>query len=474
MINIILGIVRTKILAILLGPSGVGIIGIFNSITSLVVTFAGMGIGNSGVRQIAEAAGTGDKIRIARTTITLRWVALILGTIGVVVLAACAYPLSKLTFGDASHTLDLVLLSITVFFGAVSGGQVALIQGMRRVSHMAALSVFGALFGTLFSIPFIFFWGQRGVVPFLIATSAASFCTSWWFARKIAVASVVMTMKDIWGESQALLKLGIVFMATGIMTTGTMYVVQVIVVRIIGIDAAGLFQSASTLSTLYIGVILTAMGADFYPRLTAVAFDNVAVNRLVNEQAEIGMLLALPGIVFTIAFAPLILEIFYSAKFLAANKVLCWYILGIFLRVLCWPLGFIIIAKGRGALFFWTELIANSIYLSLAWLGVSFFGIVGAGIAFFIMYILYMVMIILVARRISDFTWSENNIRRMFYAISLVGLMFFVSQTATASWSMLLGGLLTAITTFYSLKSLHRIVGPVDVKSFFSKVRRKL
>jgi PST family polysaccharide transporter len=473
-ISILLRIVRTKILAVLLGPSGVGIIGLYTSITDLVGMFAGMGIGSSGVRQIAEAAGTGDDDRIARTTITLRRVALILGAAGAVTLVACAYPLSRITFGDSSHAWALAFLSVTIFFGAVSGGQAALIQGMRRVSHLAALSVLGALFGTLFSIPFVFFWGQQGIVPFLIATSAASIGTSWWFARKIKVTRLVMPWKDIWREARGLLNLGIVFMATGVMTAGTMYAIMVIVVRNLGLDAAGLFQAAATLSTLYIGVILTAMGADFYPRLTAVASDDITVNRLVNEQAEVGLLLALPGIVFTLAFAPLIFQIFYSAKFLTANDVLRWYILGIFLRVICWPLGFIILAKGKGMLFFWTETIANGLHIGLAWFGVLFFGLAGVGIAFFIMYVLYATMMVAVARWISGFAWSGNNGRRMLYALPLVGLMFLVSHTLTESWSMLLGGLLTVITTFYSLKSLHGIVGPVDVKSFIKKVRKKL
>ena len=473
-INILLGIVRTKILAVFLGPSGVGIIGIYNSITGLASTFAGMGISSSGVRQIAEAAGTGDENRISRTTIALRQVSFILGAVGAVMLVAFAYPLSQITFGDSSHAWALAFLSVTIFFGAVSGGQAALIQGMRHVSHLAALSVLGSLFGTLFSIPFVFFWGHQGIVPFLIATSAASIGTSWWFARKIQVIKIVMTCKDIWRESKGLLNLGIVFMATGVMTAGTMYAIQVMVVRCLGLDAAGLFQAATTLSMLYIGVILTAMGADFYPRLTNVAGDNIAVNRLVNEQAEVGLLLALPGIVFTLAFAPLILKLFYSAKFLAANDVLRWYILGIFLRVICWPLGFIMLAKGKGMLFFWTEMIANGLHIGLAWWGILFFGLAGAGIAFFIMYILYTTLVAIVARRISDFAWSENNNRRMLCALLVVGFMFLSSHIMTASWVMLLGGFLSAITAFYSLKSLHGIVGPLDLKIIFRKVCGKL
>ena len=62
-INVVLAIVRTKGLAVLLGPSGVGLIGLYQGITSMVGTLAGMGIGNSGVRQIAEAAASGDNLQ---------------------------------------------------------------------------------------------------------------------------------------------------------------------------------------------------------------------------------------------------------------------------------------------------------------------------------------------------------------------------------------------------------------------------
>ena len=75
-ITIVLRIIRMKVLAVLLGPSGVGIIGIFDSITGLVNSLAGMGIGSSGIRQIAEANASGDHEKIARTIITLRRTAL--------------------------------------------------------------------------------------------------------------------------------------------------------------------------------------------------------------------------------------------------------------------------------------------------------------------------------------------------------------------------------------------------------------
>ena len=50
------------------------------------------------------------------------------------------------------------------------------------------------------------------------------------------------------------------------------------------------------------------------------------------------------------------------------------------LRVVVWPVGFIVLAKGAKKIFFWTELLTNSAYAGLVWIGVQLFGLPGTGI----------------------------------------------------------------------------------------------
>ena len=93
------------------------------------------------------------------------------------------------------------------------------------------------------------------------------------------------------------------------------------------------------------------MGADFYHRLVGVADDHPQCNRLVNEQTQVSLLLAGPGVIATLTFAPLVIMLFYSAQFYEAVEVLRWICLGIALRVITWPIGFIVVAKNRQAIF---------------------------------------------------------------------------------------------------------------------------
>ena len=161
-VNIAIGIVRTKAMALLLGPAGFGLMGVYGSIADLAQSIAGMGINSSGVRQIAEAVGSGDTERIARTAVVLRRTSVVLGILGAVLLVVFSRQVSTLTFGDDQHAAAVALLSLAVFFSLVSGGQGALIQGMRRIADLARMGVLGAFFGTIDQHPSGVFPAREG------------------------------------------------------------------------------------------------------------------------------------------------------------------------------------------------------------------------------------------------------------------------------------------------------------------------
>ena len=148
---------------------------------------------------------------------------------------------------------------------------------------------------------------------------------------------------------------------------GVAYAVRITVLRKVGLEATGLYQSAWTMGGLYVGIILGAMGADFYPRLTASIHNKKEANRLVNEQTLVGVLLAGPGVLATLTFAHLVIALLYSDKFGAAVEVLRWICLGAMLQVITWPMGFIIVAKGKQGLFLFSELAWAVVAASLAW-----------------------------------------------------------------------------------------------------------
>src|SRR5262245_11741556 len=195
-IEVAIRIVRAKAMALLVGPAGIGLLGIYSTISSLVGNLAGLGLKTSGVREIAEAVGTGDAVRIGRTVKTLRRVALVSGLLGGLLLLAISRYVARFTFGNETHVGAIALLALTITLTEISEAQMALVQGMRRIADLAKLSVLGAIYGTLLSVPLVYFFGENGLVPSLVCVSGMGILTSWWYARKIKTTPVRMTLRE--------------------------------------------------------------------------------------------------------------------------------------------------------------------------------------------------------------------------------------------------------------------------------------
>lgn len=472
-LGVLLGIVRTKALALMLGPAGFGLLGVFMSIADLARSVAAMGISGSGVRQIAESNGSGDGHKVAQTVIVLRRTAIVLGVLGALVLVLFARQISTLTFGTDAHAGSVALLSIAVFLRLVAEGQIALIQGMRRISDLAKIAVIGGLLGTLVCIPLVYYLREDGVVPALVAIAAMATLTSWWYSRRVWTQPCTMAGADVRREAVALLKLGLAFMASGLLVAGAAYAVRLIVLRHDGLAAAGHYQAAWTLGGLYVGFVLQSMGADFYPRLVGSITDNARSNRLVNEQAEVSLVLAGPGVIATLTCASLVITVFYSTAFSAAIDALRWVCLGMAMRVISWPMGYIIVAKNRQTMFFAAELAWTVVNLVLSWFFVQWFGLTGAGIAFFGSYVFHAVMVYAMARRLTGFRWLRSNLRTGALFIVAIGMVFCAFEWLPFFWATVFGAAATVASAAYSLCVLLLLVPPESVPRALRRFRRE-
>ncbi len=464
-LTLAISVVRTKLMAVVLGPAGFGLMGVYTSIVDMARTLAEMGINSSGVRQIAESVGSGDSARIARTVVVLRRVAFVLGLIGASLLILLAWPISNLSFGTGAQAGSVALLSAAVFLRLVSDGQGALLQGMRRIGDMARIGVIGALLGTLASIPIVYALGQDGVAWALVTIAAASASVSWWYVRQISLPAAVptLTITEVRKEVSSLLGLGLAFMASSFLMMGAAYAVRILLIRHDGLAAAGLYQAAWTIGGLYVGFVLQAMGTDFYPRLVAASKDDAECCRLVNEQAQVSLLLAGCGVIATLTFAPWVCKLLYSNEFAAGTEVLRWIVLGMAMRVVTWPLGYILVAKGAQTLFVATDTAWAVVNVGLTWICVHQFGLAGAGIAFFGAYVIHLMIVYPLARRLAGFRWSTTNLRTGMLFVVAIGAVFTSFALLAPSTAMAVGIVATGMSAAWSLHALRKLVAPAQV-----------
>jgi antigen flippase len=465
-------VVRMKVFAICLGPSGVGLLGLYQSVMSSVASVSGMGIASSGVQQVAAA--NGDEAKMANALCALRLVGIGLGTIGALILFFLRNQVSVWTFGNDDHMAALAVLSLCVLCTIIYQSQMAIFNGLRRLGDMARVNVIGSGGGTIAAIVLIWSLGEAAVVYSIVASILIMLVCSSWFLRGIARPSPKASRSGAGIEILSLLGLGSAFMVAGLMMAGALLFTRVIFLRQLGLDAVGQFQAAWGVAFSYVDFILAAMSVDFYPRLTdCIRKDRLTGHRLVNEQTEVALVLGGPLIMGMLMFSDLLIRVFYSAQFAAAPEVLRWLLLGSIVKTVSWPLGYLIMANSWAKITIFTELVWASSYASLVYLGCPYFGINSAGYAFAGSYLVLVVVLYCTAQRCAGFAWSKTN-SRLIAAMVIGGIVVALLASRGDFGGYLGGGVMTSAFSIVCLKRAYRMIDDVRPIRMIHSIRKTL
>lgn len=465
---ILIGIIRTKIIAILLGPTGVGFIGIYQSIIDMMRSVYGIGMDTAGVKEIAEAKAKADVTTfnktIARFNKWFKWTA-VLGFSSCIVFC---YPISLWVFEDGHHALLIAALSICVSLAILTTGRSTILQGMRRIPELAKSTMIGSLFGLLISVPIYLLAGLDGIVPAFIITGLISFLCVEYFYKKLNLKKVSIAGREAFHEGLGTLKLGIYIVLAGAISTVSMFIIRTYITREDNINTAGLFQSAWVITNIYLGLILRSMGSDFFPRLSAINENKDKVKQLINEQSYIVIIIASPIIMGMLIFSDLALSVLYSGKFTGANTILCWQLVGTFFKVLSWPIAFIMLARNKGLIFFITEVVYYVIYLGSAYMLYPHYGLEAAGIGYLIAYMVYLLLVFIIGHKLSAFMWDKRIIQMAIANLTLICItVYIVIYIPDYKYSGAVP--LLCISLLYAYYNLRKVFKMSDFKNWFRK-----
>ena len=423
--QILIKIVNTKVIAILLGPSGVGIIGLFQSTTSLIGMISGLGLGSSAVRDIAQAVKQEDGEKISHTLITLRRLVWITGLLGALFCLFAGPWLSRISFNSEIYATEFRIMGVVVFLFQITAGQMALLQGLRRLKEMAMASVLGGLAGIIFAVPLYWYFGIKGIVPALVILAIVPVGVAWWLARGIHFTHHPISMGQLKQFAIPMIRLGISTMLSGLVFLLSMWLIRILVQRKFGTVGVGQFQAGWGVTTIYLQMIFQAMGRDYYPRLSALSGDKKGMVKLLNEQINLALLLGTPLLINAIVAAPLIIQLLYSSGFENAISQLRWLSLGTMFKLISWPLGFVLLAMRKSGTYFFVETFASVALLAFSFLFINYFGINGIGMAYTGMYILYALLVYFLSKSLISVRLDFENVALIFFSVLSSFIVFY-------------------------------------------------
>lgn len=468
--QILIRIIKSKFVALLIGPAGMGIQSLLHSTTDIISAATNMGLNTSSVKTIAAANREGNRDYIAKNISVLRRLIWLTGLVGMFVCAVLAPVWSSTSFGNDTYIWSFVIVSSIVLLDQLNRGELALLQGMQQKKSLAKANVIGQTLNAVITIPLYYLFGVKAIVAALVLGSLISYAISKSYTLKLRIPKVDLTWRETFSTGREMIKLGFFLSLQYVMSTFVVWIIRNYVSNTGGIDDVGLYSAGTAIVTTYIGLVFGAIATDYYPRLAATK-SYEEMNVAVRTQAELTILLLAPIIVAFILFCKPVIILLYSEKFLPIESMMYWSIAAVMLQAMGWALSHTLLAKAKPLYFFLNELVAALYGTPIRMLCYKYWGLTGFGIATMVVYALYLLQVIIVTRKLFGITY-EFPIWKLFILLCVpVAITLLVKYSLYGIWEYTCGMALLIILSGYVIKKLNQ---QMDLKSYcLSRLNKK-
>ena len=377
-LNILVGIVRNKLVAMILGPEGMGLVSLFNSTTKLVSDSTNFGISMSAVKNISLAYDKGDTALMAHEIRLIRSWSLVTAVLGMMVCILLSPLLDKWTFNWGNHTLHFILLSPVVALGAITGGEAAILKGLRRLRSLAVVSLYNVVLALIITIPIYYVMGESGIVPSLVIIALLQCLLTIAYSWRLYPPRILLSV-SVLHEGGSMIRLGVAFVLAGVLGSGGDFVIRSYLNNTGDLSTVGLFNAGYMMTMTCAGMVFSAMETDYFPRLSGISQLGTRLNETVNHQMEVSLLLVAPILVFFIMGLPILLPLLYSGKFLPVMGMMKATVIAMYFRALSLPMEYIALSRSDSRTYLVLELIYDVMAALFIILFYNRYGLTGTG-----------------------------------------------------------------------------------------------
>ena len=455
-LNIVVSLVRNKLIAVLLGPNGMGLASLFNTTVNFISQATNFGISFSAVKHVSELFERGDEAAIAHFVKVVRAWALLTALIGMLVCVVVGPLLSDYTFAWGDHTLHFILLAPAVGLMAITGGEMAILKGARQLRSLAVIQIFNVLAALVISIPIYYFYNQTGIVPVIVLMALTSMLLTIRHSYRLYPLQL-SGANGVLGEGMAMVRLGVAFVVAGVLGSGAEMLIRSYLNVVSGdLDVVGLYNAGFMLTITYAGMVFSAMETDYFPRLSSVNSDVAATNLTVNRQIEVSLLIVSPMLAALIIGLPILIPLLFSSKFLPMVGMAQLSVFAMYIKAVSLPVSYLTLAKGDSVGYMVLEAIYDVLLVLLIIFGYGQWGLLGTGVALSLSYVFDILLV-------GAYTYWRYHYRVSMQVLQYAAIQFtlgvavyIVTLVDNPLIYWLLGTLICLASLFVSISILHQ------------------
>ncbi len=457
-VSVLLGMVRNKFASIFLGAAGIGVISLYNRTIQLFSDLTSLSLSLSAVRRMSDAYDNEDASSVVDCVKVVRSIALLTGIVGMLLLALFA-PLVACRMSSAGDysVLHLVLLSPVVLFMAVSGGELAILRGVKQPAKIALYTLWTAVSAVLVTVPLYYVVGAAGIAPAIFVVALLQMGGALFFSTPLYPYKASPFSWKLLRQGLDIVKLGAGYIYATILVSGSMWLIYQVINAFDGDEAVGFFAAGYMFVGMLPSILFAAFDSDYYPRLAGIFANLDKRNAMVNGHIEVHLFLQVPVILCVVFLLPWLLPLFYREEFLVALPMAQVAVMALLFHIMTYPISFLPVSKGDTLIFALQETAYNLSFVGLTLLGYNHWGWLGAGVGMALARILDLLVVCSIARLKYSFHLSARAVGFFVMSLLLGGVVLFSALYAgRCAWAVPAGFAAIVCSVSVSLYQLSR------------------
>lgn len=451
----LIGLVRNKFMALLLGTAGVGFNALFVSMQNFASQCTNLGISFGAVPKLSEYYEEQQEEQLEYHIQVIRLWSMIAAGLGFLFCVAVSPLMNDLSFTWGNHTLHYAMLGVSVAMLTLTGGETAVLKATRRLGALAKIQIYTAIISVLVSIPLYYYYGHSGVIPVIVSMAAVTMVATMRYSYRSYPLRLQWT-GSVLKSGAGMIRLGVAFvLAAAVGSASEMFIRAFLNVEG-GLGDVGLYNAGFMLTITYAGMVFSSMEQDYFPRLSAVSKDVEKTNETVNKQMEVSLLLLAPMLVALLTALPVLVPLLFSNEFMPVVEMAQVAVLAMYFKVLNLPVAYITLARSKSLAYLLLETAYFVVLVVGVMAGFRMWGIWGTGLAVVIAHIAELVTV-------GGYAYWQFNYRctwtiaRYAGVQTAIGLVAYAVSVMVEGWGYWIAeAALTLVSTAYSVYILRQ------------------
>lgn len=421
--------VRVKIVAVLVGTAGLGVISYLYNLVQLASSVSNLGVGSGVVKMTSQNLSRGEGEGIDRLKVTAFSPTFWLSVTVSLALIAASKNLSIWLMGDARYATYVQLVALSIPCLTLSQSLTSVLNGFKAIREIALITAGGGFITVLLVAPLVWKYHVTGVVLLLVLQSVAVLIlTLLFYHGRIPGLGVIRALSFRGFDSRvarSLAAFGVATFLLNVFQSLTFLMVRKLIQQRFGEHGVGLYQVPYGLTLQYLNIVLISLMTYSLPTMSALREES-ALSAELNHTLRASVLAIVPIISALLVLKRFLVLLLYSPQFLPSVSLLEIQLIGDFFKVVAYVFGVALLSRPRLIAWLVLDLFWDAVFIGSSYYLLGRVGLVGVAIAFLGAYFVTSVGFALFARRSMRIGLNAANLK-------LIGLS--VVALASIAWA---------------------------------------